>query len=85
MTYYNVALYFNNGYFYHSPPGKKVWCYLDDQNNYYFGSLKVVPHYDNPAWNGQLFKTHSIRPWPGPVPVRKLTFEDIHGLIQNKL
>lgn len=85
MTYYNIAVYMHNGKLYHGPPGEKIWVYMDEKNNYYYGNVKVEIHYNNPAWNGRLQRTHSIRPLPGPVPTDKRKFSDLHGLIQFKL
>lgn len=84
MTYYTVALYFKNGVFYHTPPGNKVWCFMDDKGRYYYENKNIAVR-NNPEWDGRLFREHSIRPWPGKMPEQNSKFEDIHGLIQNKL
>lgn len=69
MTYYSVAIYVQDGNFYFHPPGQKLMAYMDKDNKCYYGGKEIKASYNNPKWDGTvLYRTHSIRPLPGPIP-----------------
>lgn len=83
-SHYNVAVYMFNGRLYHSPPGEKVWVYMDDMQRYFFGGVQVPVFHNNPAWNRRLQKTHSMRPWPGPIPHDDRRYSELNRLLISK-